>query len=321
MDFPGIKDYVLEEFSKVDGATPILLGAISDFLDRMLSPIENGMDKSENQRFTSEQLLSCIGIEIKHKVINAADYLEYFKKIDLDNTTLLSYVLFKQVNLIIRPSSANQTDFCITVFPLADIGYFVNHDDAGGKINFIENAIDPSRLAFVKRNIGGKIKNKKLRVRKPFDKGLDSRYYWFTTCDCFDSIKSNAHTTADCLGFSHLKIDDERQLELLYINLNNQSFETFKPNATLIDWEDSSTGYLSDSAAEHGRTFSVTGFTNYHEFIKERVCQKSIPTKLTSGEQLYEILINQITGIINSSTFIANKIDLTTEGLKRFEGI
>jgi hypothetical protein len=80
------------------------------------------------------------------------------------------------------------------------------------------------------------------------------------------------HIIVDQLGLSHFNFDDNDFRYYFYVHLNGLSFETFKPNATIVDWSKPTVGYISFNDQEAGRTFSITGNKNYIGFV-ERVFQ------------------------------------------------
>jgi hypothetical protein len=315
-DLHQIKSFIVRHIGKLDKD-----GAFMDYLDkflqRLIDPIERGkVEKDPMQIKAGRQLLCSIGIDIKSKLVPLKRYHEIFKKIDFLNEQRQARLLFHDVlnkhKLYYRDSSKKETStFSVMVCPMKDWHYYIDRDVLGLHGIDETRAVRKTLIDYTSAGRNVSLKNREL------NKHHDFSYFWITTHEDIDDIVQQTDSATaklvDRLGMSHFDfLRDENRL-YFYIDLGTVVLETFKPNATIVNWENPLVGFLSTKDHISGRTFPISGYRELDGF-RERVFHI---TTLDENQINYSRIF-ALKDEINSPIPIEHA-EIIQEGIKRFK--
>lgn len=276
-----IKDFIISQITAFD-PEPSFRNSLDKFLQRLIQPREGTINKDPNAIKAGRQLLCNIGIDIKHMIVPPEHYLTIFKLVRMDDGSKDARKLFREAvidhRLFYRKAEEKEIKgFCMIVFPMKDLHYYWNGAGVNGKMQVSyakESALQTYRV------------NHRLELTcHEFNKNRDAPeigYFWVTTRENIEemvqSVQDPQYITTqiiDRMGLSHFVVEKEDQKHYFYIDLGEITFTSFKPNATLVDWDSSLTGFLSCFKKQpEGHTFSITGYKNFGGGIAERVFLK-----------------------------------------------
>jgi hypothetical protein len=274
-----IKEFIVAEIEQYDPSS--LPGDLDAFLQRLIEPWEGDIEKGEIELKAGRQLLCSIGIDIRHGIVPPVHYRRIFQSIRLDEMDREARKLFRAAvldhDLFYRKAEEKQLkEFCMIVFPMKDLHYYWNGNGVSGRN-------EASHVQWKSWREYQESQHLELTCQE-FNKnkdGPESRYFWVTTRKHIDemvtSVEPRKATTQviDMMGLSHFDVEMEGQKEYFFVDLGETEFTTFKPNATLVDWDSPLTGFLSCWKKQpEGHTFSITGYKNFKEGIAERVFLK-----------------------------------------------
>ncbi len=234
------------------------------------------------------QLLCCIGIDIASSAVPIDHYINIFKAIDFNNYKKEARNLFTDcINnnpefVYNRTEKIATCDYNIMICPIKDYEYYLDKKIFG--------IVGKAESEFVYNKLIEEIDDCKLCCTT-FDKGSPINNFWLTTEEHvveFQNEENYASMLVDRLGLSHYQESIQnnsfgkmpaslmkRELQYYFkIKLAKEKIVTSKPNATVVDWTNPKVGFLSIYDKEAGRTFSVSGYHNYSEGLKERVFSK-----------------------------------------------
>ena len=287
------------------------LKTLNLFLNRL---IIDPADRAPNvfKEKTRRQLLCSIGIDLKSNNVPAKEYLNIFRIMDLENTAIEAHRLF--YNTACNKHFTNSfkktaNNFRIMVCPVKDWEYYLDKTDLGlyGK--------DQEELA--PKVIVDAINSKQhIKLKTTLlHKGSDKSYFWLCSEQEFRTIRKlkDPNSIVDALGLSHFNFDNEWSKKFFYIDLAGIRLETFKPNATLINWSDPYVGFISKKGRT-GRTFSITG--GRPSGMSEKVFNK----KELDEKERQQVIIEMLSAHFKSPPRINCKA-VVAEGLKRFTKI
>ena len=294
-DLQNIKDYIVQEIAAIEKDTTFLSN-LDDYLSGLISETEDGIVKIPIEIKAGRQLLCCIGIDIKSGLVPSDHYLKIFRNFPLNSYNIQARILFfncvNDNDLHFRDAMVTSIpEFCIVVFPIRDRDYYIDPYVTGihsiSTIEFmVEELIDYSKTQTIF------LRNKMLY------KGNEKLYFWTTTESDIEQIKKNSSTPAkdivDKLGLSHFEFKDDDTKFFCFFNLNNPVIETCKPNATVVNWTGPDVGFLSYKKDIAGRTFSISGYSNYDEGLKERIFNKHTLTDDEHSRAFVSILSDKI---------------------------
>ena len=317
-ELTNIKDYVLAEIAKIE-TDAIFLSELDIYLNRMIDSQEGVIVKGDLQLKAGRQLLCSIGIDIKSGLVPADHYLLIFKATNFSSYSKEARKLFfdcvNDNKYFFRDSERKlTTNFCVVVFPIKDRDYYIDAHLTGihsmSTLDFMVNElVDYSRSNTIQ------LKSKVL------DKRNDMRYFWTAPEPDIRTIISSsaapAKDIADKLGLSHFDFKSDETKYFCYFNIGCPVIETYRPNATVINWDGAEVGFLSYYRVdmdEAGRTFSISGYANYTTGIKERIFNKHT---LTDDEQL-KTSISVLDDKIPTPIMIA-VTEIIEEGIERFK--
>lgn len=317
-ELTNIKDYVLAEIGKIETDVSFL-SELDTYLERMIAPVEGALNKGNFQLKAGRQLLCSIGIDIKSGLVPADHYLLIFKATNFSSYSKEARKLFFEcVNdnkYFFRDSERKlTTNFCVVVFPIKDRDYYIDAHLTG--IHSI------STIDFMVNELVNYSKSNTIQLKsKVLDKRNDMRYFWTAPEPDIQAIISSsaapAKDIADKLGLSHFDFKTDETKYFCYFNIGCPVVETYRPNATLVNWDGAEVGFLSYYRAdkdEAGRTFSISGYSNYTTGVKERIFNKHT---LTDDEQLktnISVLDDKIPAPIT-----IEPIEIILEGIQRFD--
>lgn len=308
-----IKSFIISNISLIDNEVSFH-NNLEGYLQRLIDPIEPHLPKDASQLKANHQLLCCIGIDIKYKSVPIERYNEIFRNIDYADKTLSPRKLFvnaiKFHDLEFRTSyNSCDNSFNILVFPISDWVYYIDESILGikGRVHRLSHVIK-SLYGYLKA--GNRISLKGKTLVKP------SGYYWVCTQAEFQPIVNKkdkiSNEIVDRLGLSHFKFKDIGQKHYFYINLTSVGVDTFKPNATIVDWDKPDTGFVSYMES-CGMTYCITGMKIYKNGMKERVFKSTSFTEDQYSKIFIDLLADQVILPVDIDTD-----GLINEGVKRF---
>jgi hypothetical protein len=284
----------------------INLGA---YLQRLIDRDELNLEMDKYQVKAGRQLLCNIGIDLKHKIVPVRHYLFVFRCIRMSDWTIDARKLFwsaiTEYNLYYRDAEYRQIrDYHVLIFAIKDLKHYV--DEPG-----ISTRDQRSHFYATVKEVH---QRKPMKVAcKILFKG-EQCHFWVTTPEEINDMINKAKpaiysTTAvvDQLGLSHLDFEKD--------DLGAVPLTTFKPNATLVDWSNPKTGYLSCFQKQvMGHTFSIQGYASFQTGIKERVFQKLEMSEM----EVQNISIKFLDHSVIPPLMIAPD-DIVLEGIRRFK--
>jgi hypothetical protein len=272
-----IKNFIVTNLASVTNDS-ILLDKVNSFLQKLIDYEEGAIKKNDLHIKASRQLLCSIGIDIKYKAVPTEFYLQIFKLIDYSNTSKPARMLFTdsviENKLFYRLAEKKIVDnFCIIVFPIKDWKFYINPKFIG--------IYGRAQAKYVHKKLINYISKSKLQlnVHSDFlDKKSDIAYFWFSSIDEVDSIivksENAVSEIVDRLGLSHFDFSLEEMKYYFAIRFDKGQFETFKPNATIVDWNNPKVGFLSSAIIDFGKTFNISGISKFPIGMRERVLHK-----------------------------------------------
>lgn len=309
-----IKDYILTEVSAIEKDAAFLT-ELDVYLLRLIEIREGVILKNDIQLKAGRQLLCCIGIDIKSGLVPIDHYHIIFKHTNLTSYTKEARNLFfdcvNDNKYYYRESEKKDTNsYCMVVFPIKDRDHYIDASLMG--------IHSTSTVDFVVDELVNYSKSNKINLKsKVLDKRSDMRYFWTAPEPEINAIsKSSANPAkdiADRLGLSHFDFKDDDTRFFCSFNMGCPTIETYRPNATVINWAGAEVGFLSYMKDEAGRTFSISGYSNYVDGIKERIFNKHT---LTDDEQS-KTTINVINDKIKAPIVIEVN-NIIAEGINRF---
>jgi hypothetical protein len=313
-ELTAIKDFILSEISVVE-KDKVFQRKLDNYLARLIDIQEGAIKKNDIQLKAGRQLLCCIAIDIKSGLVPISHYGLIFKSIKLDSLTKEARQLFfdciNDNNYYYRQTERKATTaYCIVVFPIKDRDYYIDAHLTGihsiSTVDFlVDELIDYAQTHTI------------ILKSKILDKGSEMRYFWATIESEIDAINTTSlnpvNDIVDRLGLSHFDFKDDETKFFCYFNLAGPVIETYKPNATVVNWAGAEVGFLSYIRDEAGRTFSISGYSNYKIGLKERIFKNHHLTDAEQSKTSIKVLKNKIS--------IPIKIEATQiieEGLTRF---
>jgi hypothetical protein len=291
--------------------TAEFLKTLNIFLNRL---IDDPADKarSEFKEKTRRQLLCSIGIDLKSDNVPAEEYFSIFRSIDLENSNIEAHRLF--YNTACNKHFTNSfkkkaNNFRIMVCPVKDWKYYLDTTDIG--LYGSDQELHAPHVIVSAINSKQNIRLKTTLLHK----GSDKSYFWLCSEYEFRTVRTlkGLKGIIDALGLSHLNFGDELVKDFFYIDLAGIQLETFKPNATLVNWSDPYVGFISKKGRT-GRTFSITG--GRPSGMNEKVFNK----KQLDEKERQQVVIAMLSTHLDSPPNINCKA-VVTEGLKRFTKI
>lgn len=322
-ELQGLVDYIMDSITQHLRTTALpaaeqktKIKEIGSFLQRLASDPANKLNDVYIEK-VSQQLLCSIGIDLKSNTVPIDKYYEILSAIDHSDSTREARHLFYEIAVKKHFTHAHKTiveNFKIIVCPVKDWAYY----------------IDPKRLGlfgsdqklFAKNLVVSAIRkySKDLHLKNNIlYKGSTANYFWLCTEDEFHYITNNCnhHPTVvnnvvDSLGLSHFNPFDEDWIkEFFYIELHSTKIESFKPNATIINWGDRLSGFMSRDGT-FGETISISG--KIIPGMKEKVFNKHILTDEEVNNSMIKMLPDAVEPPID-----VNCASLITEGILRFK--
>jgi hypothetical protein len=321
--FDSIRHSILDRIKKHFGqnadleTTGEFLKKIDHFLQRLAENREGQFIKDEISLKASRQLLCCIGIDICSDTVPIEHYINIFKSFDLeDKSTEARHLFSSHINakkLLFKESEKKETEaYNVMIFPICDWTYYIDGNDVGLTGDREASSVYSTLIDLEKKGL--------LKFcAKDFNKNSYFGHFWLTTEEEINAIRKVNNTAKDIvdkLGLSHLEFTNWDFKYFLMIKIGKKSFETFKPNATMVDWSNPKTGFLSHSAKDSGRTFSITGYSNYQQGIKERV----FSVLSLEADEINASIVSTLRPEITVPILI--KMDeIIEEGISRFKSI
>lgn len=310
-----IKKFILDELEK-ESIDKKLKSKVSKYLQRLIDNIENKLVvKNELEIKVGRQLLCCISIDIRMNTVPAKFYLEIFKCIEYTNYILDARLLFYKAivdnNLYYRNCGKGITNnFCAIVFPIKDWKYYLD--------NKIVMSFGKEHTDYFYKRILEYLENNSITLKNDIlYKGSEYKYFWLCTFDEINNVCSSIDYSlsklVDMLGFSHFSFIKNEEKYFFYVDLGKMNIETFKPNATIIDWSSEKCGFISYFDKLHGKTFNITGYKLIDNGIKEKVFH----TLKIGKKDLDNSKIKPLFGMVSNPLKIESN-DLIKEGIFRF---
>jgi hypothetical protein len=314
-DLLSIKSFILEQLTPEYrnnlpvGEATVQLGKLDRYLDRLREDLTDQMEQK-----ACRQLLCSIGIDLKHGTVTPAHYYEIFTHVDFDSPSAkirkpFFDAIFNQ-DLVFYADQKETSEYCVMVFPAKDYSYYVDPSVLGiSGTRQVEY-----RINLIKEKIAQNIpiiKIIELHKKWPLS------YFWVSTRDCFDEIldKDSDNPVLEIvnrLGLSHFKFDDLESKFFFCIDFGEMPIKTFKPNATMINWLAPNTGFISYHDKEEGKTFCISGYTDYPNGLIER----TFNGHLVPADTLKEMKIKFLEKRIETPFTISP--DVVNEGITRF---
>jgi len=316
VDLQEIKKIIISEFvNDLQGdkhSEETYLDNLKIFLERLIDEKEGQIIKDEYKIKAGRQLLCSIGIDILHKAVPLTHYLKIFKKIDISNYNKEARNLFNDAindGLQYRESDKRTTDnYNIMICPIKDWVHYIQKDVFG--------LTGTEQSAYIFEKLTDFTNENYLSIAsETFDKG-NRGLFWLTTEDIFEELlheENQVHHIVDYLGLSHFDFTDDWFKYFFKVKIGKANFETFKPNATTVDWGNPKVGFISYMQENEGRTFSISGYTNYKSGIKERVFKVLVLEKIEHKETIILPLHKSI-----KSPITIQSEEIIVEGVKRF---
>jgi hypothetical protein len=275
-DLINIKNFIVFEIGKV-AVDKAFLQNLDNFLGNLIEEKENGLLKDNFQVKAGRQLLCCIGIDIKAQTVPLYHYYNIFINIDFSDNTKQARLRFmdslRSTKLFYRESATRcNPEYTFMVCPIKDWKYYINPNIIG--------VVGYAQSDYVIAKIVNFTQTDDLILHsKNLDKKRELCYFWLTNrADVIsfqtDDPSYSITSLVDRLGLSQLDFLDVNMKYFFSIDLGDVEFNTFKPNATIIDWGMPLVGFLSYSKDDVGRTFSISGYSNYYGGFKECVFEK-----------------------------------------------
>lgn len=292
------------------------------FLERLSSPKKHEViDLSEEKVKAAQQLLCCIGIDIKSEAVPAQHYYKILNGIDARNLSKEARHIFhefiKQNKLAYHNFVAGEEEgYSTIVMPLFDWHYYIDKRLIGisKTMDVTEGLIN--RIKYLSRN-GSNIS----LFTNIFDKKSYLKYFWIANYNEIDHVlkesKDSTTKLVDRLGLSHFDYTNNNFKYFFYLHLDGVKINTIKPNATMIDWVNPNVGFLSYQLISEGRTFSITGYQNYEGGLLER---SFIRLELTE-EQKRNCNVYFLSNAVTEGSLLANYNEVILEGISRFKKI
>ncbi len=310
----SVKSYIIAEVEKID-KDPLFISDLDSFLQRLIDDTEGSLSKDLLMTKAGRQLLCCIGIDIKSGLVPITHFLLIFRSLNLTSfATQARHLFIKAIidnKLYYRECEKLVTDdYRIVVFPIADRDYYIDGKLAGIHGLSTAELIVDTLVDYLKLHTIT-CKNKLLY------KGTDLGHYWTTVLAEINNIKSSSgfpgRDTVDRLGLSHFTFRKEDETYFCYFDIGTVPIETYRPNATLVNWSWPEGGFMSYIKDHAGRTFSITGYANYKNGIKERIFNRHLLSDIEQSNTRILVFEDKI-----DPPIIVNTDELILEGLERF---
>lgn len=313
-----IKSYILDSItSECEKQLPPgdpFFHNLDEFLERLIIETDGEIQKDRLKTKVSRQLLCCIGIDLISGAVPLQHYAKIFQLIDYNNKQIEARHLFSNCvskhELLYRESGRKDTDtYKIMVCPVCDWKHYIDPKKMTGLIG--EQQMEFAYRRLLKLEASGLL----VLFSSQFYKGKYG-HFWITTEDKINELLQEdgaAINIVDTLGLSHFDFNKMDYQYYFKLKIGKASFETFKPNATIVDWKNPETGFLSFSKQDHGLTFSITGYSHGRYGMHERV----FTTLNLDEDDRKACSISPLKPKV-SPPFQIQCEDIITEGIQRF---
>lgn len=302
MTLYDIKEYIVNEMSNLN---PSMRLNLDIFLQRLIEKEEGSIIKDKYQIKAGQQLLCCIGIDLKHGNLPKNNLLNIFNNVAFDEWTKEARILFEDAKKSpflhhLSCEEAFTTEYRIMVFPIKDWKRYIDSKILG--------ITDDNDYKGIGEALSKYLKRKSITVKDAvFDKN-GWGYFWVTPP--LIDIKTTAEIV-DRLGLSHFDFVSSQTNFFFYVLLQQCSCKSCKPNASIVNWYDPRVGFLSYRPDIAGRTFPVSGYPSLG--LKERTFKTLKLTEDQQKESFVRIFSSPLVDPINLNTE-----DIIQEGIKRF---
>ena len=275
-DFEVIAEYIISciaPIARIDipdlAQYNTFVGNVTDFLYRLIDdPVNVTRDPLVEK--AGRQLLCCIGIDLRQKIVDAQYYYNIFKTIDYSNRTLYARIQFNNTvytnNLHYKNPMETSDVFRIIIRPVKDHKYYLEPFPIG--------LYGAGHTKVERDTVIEHIRYENPVIKRDDDKltrNNNYKYFWATTDTDLQVAmdypgtagavaRCIANSVVDGLGLSHYCdfTADVMVQDFFSINLGTISVNHYKPNATIVPWDMAAVGFLSTHGTA-GSTWSASG--------------------------------------------------------------